>query len=796
MTKKVCVFFLVFSIAIGFVVPSFGVTTGDVDGDGDLTASDARFILRVALDLESLSSTEKKLADTDKDGEITAYDARIVLRAAIGLESLSDSSSPSDKPLVVGYPEFSGVFSPFYSETAYDQDVWAMTTASLLGVDREGSVVLEGASGETREYNGKSYSYSGIADVTITENRDGSVDYDFSLRDDVFFSDGRKLTVDDVIFSMYVLADPTYDGSATFFKLPIVGMDEYRAGMDTLLNLIYEGGREYTENEYFTEEEMNAFWEKYDAATVALAREIVDCCIENYGATDVASAAAMWGFSIPYYGTVWDFADVLSSCYGSDIVGMIRTENAGSTVDDLFPDLIEYSGKGIAIGRSAPNIRGIIRTGDYSLRIRLTEIDATAIYNLGVAIAPMHYYGSSSKYDYNSNKFGFDKGDLSSVRAKTAQPLGAGPYKFAGYNSGTVYFEANDDYYLGKPKTRFVRFKEVSDYSSLFELVNGTIDVASPSFSKETAKTICEHNSNGALTGNKLSTFTVNNLGYGYLGISAKAVKVGNDIGSEASKNLRKAFATVFANFREESVESYYGDAAKVINYPISDTSWAAPRPSDSDYSIAFSKDVNGNNIFSPGMSSTQRTEAALNAALGFFRAAGYTINSGRVVSAPAGASLTYEVWIPGDGVGDHPSYLMVCQASIALSSIGINLIVKDLANSADLWDALDVDGVPMWCAAWGSTPDPDMFQIYYADIRNGGRNAGSSNYMYDIADEELDDLILDARSSLDKDYRKGIYKECLDIIADWAVEIPVYQRQNAVVFSSERVKLSTVSDD
>ena len=67
---------------------------------------------------------------------------------------------------------------------------------------------------------------------------------------------------------------------------------------------------------------------------------------------------------------------------------------------------------------------------------------------------------------------------------------------------------------------------------------------------------------------------------------------------------------------------------------------------------------------------------------------------------------------------------------------------------------------------------------------------------MYDIADEELDQLILDARSSFDTAYRKAMYKACLDIIVDWAVEIPVYQRQNAVIFSAERVNLDSVTPD
>jgi len=100
-----------------------------------------------------------------------------------------------------------------------------------------------------------------------------------------------------------------------------------------------------------------------------------------------------------------------------------------------------------------------------------------------------------------------------------------------------------------------------------------------------------------------------------------------------------------------------------------------------------------------------------------------------------------------------------------------------------------------MWCAAWGATIDPDMYQIYFSGDETG-RVAGGSNYMYDIADEELNTLILDARTSLDQTYRKAMYKACLDIIVDWAVEVPVYQRQNCVIFSTERVNVATVTPD
>ena len=101
-----------------------------------------------------------------------------------------------------------------------------------------------------------------------------------------------------------------------------------------------------------------------------------------------------------------------------------------------------------------------------------------------------------------------------------------------------------------------------------------------------------------------------------------------------------------------------------------------------------------------------------------------------------------------------------------------------------------------MWAAAWSATIDPDMYQIYYSDVANGGQNPGGSNYQYDIADPELDQLILDARTTTDQAARKTMYKAALDIIVDWAVEIPVYQRKECTVISTERVNIDTVTPD
>ena len=707
------------------------------------------------------------------------------------------SAKTEDTPLVVGYSPFSEKFSPFFAETAYDQDVSSMTQISLINLDRMGQVIYKGIEGETIPYNGTDYTYYGPADIEVTQNPDGTVFYDFTLRDDIKFSDGEPLTIDDVIFSMYVVCDPTYDGSTTLFSQPIEGMAQYRAGIDRRINLIAAAGKDNTDFTFWTEEQQKAYWDMVEKAPLAIAEEVAKYCWENGIAPqdDVAAAAGAWGFKVPDGGTLDDFAKALVEAYGDDIVGMINTENAGSDVSAFLPDYDAFA-EWVEYGESAPSITGIQKTGDYSLRVVATSFDATTIYQLGINIAPMHYYGSKDLYNYDNNQFGFPKGDLSSVRAKTTQPMGAGKYKFVSFENGVVNFEANDTYFRGAPKTKYLQFREVQDVDKLNGVINGSIDVTDPSFSKETANNIIDTNGNGDVVGPVITTDTVDNLGYGYIGINAVNVSVGGDPASAASKNLRKAFATIFAVYRDVAIDSYYGDAADVINYPISNTSWAAPQPTDEGYSLAFSKDVNGQDIYTSDMSTDDKYAAAKKAALGFFEAAGYTVADGKVTAAPNGAKMEYEVMVPGDGTGDHPAFMILTLASDAMKELGINLIVNDLTNSSDLWTALEAGQGEMWCAAWGATVDPDMYQIYYSDVANGGAQAGGSNYMYKIADPDLDQMIMAARQSADQTYRKTVYKACLDTIIDWAVEIPTYQRQNAIIFSTERVDISTVTPD
>lgn len=533
--------------------------------------------------------------------------------------------------LVVGYDYFSSKFSPFFGKTAYDVDVGEMTTQYLMELDREGNPVLNGIEGETRSYNGTDYTYTGISDIEVVQNDDGTVDYNVTMRDDIKFSDGTTADIDDVIFGMYVLCDPTYDGSSTLYALPIEGMTEYRSGMELLVNLIVAAGPDNTDFTNWTEEQQTAFWDAFWPAGEKFAQEIVEYCVDAGYGTDVATAAAAWGYAdLAADATAADFFQAIVDKYGYDLSDTgINLETAGTSISDfIYAELgdkaAEYQA-GVTTGSTVPNIPGIIKTGDYSMTIHMTSFDATAIYQLALPVAPLHYYGDEAQYDYENNSFGFPKGDLSLVRAKTTQPMGAGAYKFVSYENGVVTFEANENYWKGEPKIKYLLFQETAASDKLSGVASdaATFDITDPNFNVQCVEDIKGYNSNGELTGDVITTFSVDNLGYGYIGICAENICMNGEPGSEASKNLRKGFATLFSVYRDTVVNSYYGETAAVIQYPITNTSWAAPRPADEGYQTAFSVDVDGNPIYTDGMTEQERYDAALQAAIGFFKAAG-----------------------------------------------------------------------------------------------------------------------------------------------------------------------------
>ena len=326
----------------------------------------------------------------------------------------TETASNSDTPLVIANDGMSEKFSPFFAESVPDQNIVDVTQISLVYNDRSGEFIYNGIEGETTSYNGTDYTYYGPTDLTITENEDGTVYYDFKLRDDLTFSDGEPVTADDIIFSFYVFCDPTYDGGASVYSLPIEGMEEYRSGMSTLASLLAAAGEDNTDFTYWTEDQQNAFWDAVNDGGAAFAQEIVDYCVENGVSEegDVAGAAAQWGFDgLAADATAKDFFMAIGDKYGWSFTAM-EAESAGSALSDLIPeDVYAYATEGVETGDAAANISGIQKLDDKTVRVVLTEVSAPALQTMDIQITPLHYYGDESQYDYDNNQFGFTKGD-------------------------------------------------------------------------------------------------------------------------------------------------------------------------------------------------------------------------------------------------------------------------------------------------------------------------------------------------------------------------------------------------
>lgn len=130
--------------------------------------------------------------------------AIMVLFSSCGIKNDKDLS------LNVGTGKITGCFNPFY----------AVEDGDVKVVNQIFEPILLRRSDNTYHNEAGSISYQ-LLDG-------GKVKYTVSIRDDLYFSDGSRVTVDDVIFWYYFISDATYDGVYSDFYLnDIVGLKEY-----------------------------------------------------------------------------------------------------------------------------------------------------------------------------------------------------------------------------------------------------------------------------------------------------------------------------------------------------------------------------------------------------------------------------------------------------------------------------------------------------------------------------------------------------------------------------------------
>ncbi len=130
-----------------------------------------------------------------------------------------DAQAGNPDAFVIMTEQLDGLFNPFFSTSANDGTIVAMTQIGMLSSKYEG--------GEVKVAYGDNEAVV-VKDYDIVENDDDTTTYTFVLKNGIKFSDGHPLTMEDVLFNYYVYLDPVYTGSSTLYSTKIVGLDEYR----------------------------------------------------------------------------------------------------------------------------------------------------------------------------------------------------------------------------------------------------------------------------------------------------------------------------------------------------------------------------------------------------------------------------------------------------------------------------------------------------------------------------------------------------------------------------------------
>ena len=800
--------------------------------------------------------------------------------------------------LVIMTEELDGLFNPFYSTTAPDGTIVGMTQISMLTTDYVGGKVVV-ACGDEHAVVVKDYAinYDSASDKTT---------YTFVIKNGVKFSDGQPLTIEDVMFNLYVYLDPVYTGSNTMYSTDIVGLQDYRTqvlGSDStntddtisrnatsraknrineLINLYMAVGKTQTQGSYSasynqmidainTHSLSSGYKEAVsnDAASVTVDQLKADYekALQYFKEelnTDYTSAKEAY-LEEPYKST-GEFDEVTSFMYAEGYVSIEYEKDENNKdiksqikkVTRLYnPDVVkdkesaikyvydskveqelhmilmywataqklmtEYTAEAKEVilhenvkdGQLAiPNISGIVSLGHTSdktsvtanngtytvahehnadgtvknegeydvLQITINGVDPKAIWNFAFSVAPQHYYAEGYEVDIPNNKFGVDYGkyefhtDVIQSPRNNKVPMGAGAYMATNnqngdnpsgtdfYSNNVVYFKANNNFLLGQPKIEKVRYQVVSASNALGALESGSVHFVTPQFTQDNIDRI-----NGMASKGVEKAWT-KQLGYGYIGINAGKVP---DI------NIRKAIMTAMDT---SLALSYYSTGmAETIYWPMSTVSWAYPKDDDGN--------ISRDNYHSYPAIRFDREEAKT-AIQDYMKAAGVSAGDSKL-------SITFT--IAGANLTEHPTYQTFQSAADLLNECGWDI---EVVPDTQALTKLSTGSLSVWAAAWGSTIDPDMYQVYHKNssatstLAWGYREILASPATYPVETQilnELSDLIDSARETEDQSTRTELYEQAMSKVLDLAVELPVYQRMVLYAYDSNVIDAASI---
>ena len=844
---------------------------------------------------KSSASFLKKLGKKKLIAIIAAVLAVAILVPVLLLLPKKEQGAKAPDAFVIMTEQLDGLFNPFFSTSANDGTIVSMTQIGMLTTGyKNGEVTVAYGDNEAVV----------VKDMSIVHNNsDDTTVYTFVIKNGIQFSDGHPLTIEDVLFNMYVYLDPVYTGSSTMYSTDIVGLQNYRtqtlgsgnnnaddalssaaagrAGdrIKELINLYQQVGRTPTQGAYsadyttmvnaiknhtlssgykkavsatpntvtndqlladyeltlklFKEELERDYAGAKDSFTeepyksIEQFKDEVFCFMFLEGYVEVKYATDENGKEdrtkieklTPQYNTavVTDKTSAINYVYNHKVenaLGEILT--AWGTATELRTQYTAQA-KEVILRESSvggqlavQNISGIkslghttntpsVTIGDTTytvarehnedgtpanadeydvLEITINGVDPKAIWNFAFAVAPQHYYAEGYTVDIENNNFGVEFASFDFMRnviqstRNIKVPMGAGAYKATDRNNSdnpkedaffadnVVYFKRNDNFLMGQPKIEKIRYRVVSTSNAIAALKEGSVHYISPQYTQYNINQL------NAMAADGVKKLNTDQLGYGYIGINA---------GKVPNINIRKA---IMCAMDTSLALSYYSvGTAENIYWPMSTVSWAYPKDE-----LGNNDRLNGHDYPSIQYSKASAMEQIQ-----------YYMNEAGVSAGDSKLSLKFT--IAGANLTDHPTYLTFRAAADLLNEMGWDI---EVVPDTQALTKLTTGSLAVWAAAWGSTVDPDMYQVYHKNstatsvLAWGYREILASPSTYVEENKILNDLsavIDEARETEDQAVRTELYKEAMGYVLDLAIELPVYQRDVLYAYNSNIIK-------
>lgn len=417
-----------------------------------------------------------------------------------------------------------------------------------------------------------------------------------------------------------------------------------------------------------------------------------------------------------------------------DLIGEIEWKNYRDGYDTsgwaLEKAKKDYALGNLSEGVTVKEISGIKKIDDYTCTVLITKKD---IYG-DRGLTTQNGFGKLIPRSYYGD---ITKGDVSAILANM-NPLGSGPYIWQGFRDNIATCRANKDFFKGIPKTGRIRWQYIPQTEIISALASGVIDIANPSASKTN---IAEMDRLG------LRYDLIDNPGYGYMAMNTQRVPL----------LVRKGYWCLMN--RGPSVEGYFGaQLAQVIERPMTTT--VAEYPSGAAPYYPYSREE----------------------ALKYFQEAGYSQVNGKLVDS-AGKQLVLNTYIGGSGEGNHPAYAMLVQAAEDMRSLGGEIQIQDVAFNV-LQGAMNDGAADGWIMAWTSVYDCNKAPQFRSD--------GSQN-RYNFKDPKMDGMLDRITETIDLGERRVLVAEMLDYAMDRCLELPLYQRKNAIAYNTNTLDMNTV---